>query len=101
MLAFKEEDSSSNSDEEGDGVVVTPISSEHHQAEEEEEVRLRTASNASQQIGRFEVMMVAEVGGVALVTGAPQETSKLLTSHVSDDNGQGRSNSISDGQQIS
>ena len=58
LLAFSE-DISDNEEESEGGFQTTPIhavgSSPQYQVIQEEESRDRTASNASQQIGRFEV----------------------------------------------
>ena len=76
FLAFSEDVPSSNSEEEGEWFMkTTPILSSTLIMTEEDEVRVRSVSNGSQQIGRFEVMMVTEEGEAG---GTPQETSNLL-----------------------
>ena len=107
LLAFRDgaDSSSSNSDDEDEeGFMTTPIHiTSSTLLQTEDEVRVRSASSASQQIGRFEVMMVTE-GEANVMSSTPQETSMLLPSHGSSNNSTSQSMlncDPSDGQQIS
>lgn len=78
LLSFRNDsNSSSSSGDEGGDYQTTPIHAPGS-ADLQGDMRERTESNVSEQIGRFEIMDVVEENNVGVVTEVSGEVSKLL-----------------------